>query len=184
VPRLILTIVVAGVTLITFLCLRACFQAVVPPKEASPTSDVGDSVVAISDGSVMVAKPGTISRDVIDWFNDGRAPPRSFDIGWQPFEPNSAQPVADSQIRLGRFAVEMRANRDINAKIFVCTTKTDSGATELAKRRATRLTQLLVAEHVPADRISAATCSLNDARRVAAFRSNQDGEVIEIALSR
>jgi hypothetical protein len=177
-------IVVAGVTLITFLCLRACFQAVVPPKEVSPTSDVGDSVVAISDGSVLVAKPGTISRDVIDWFNNGKAPAKTFDIGWQPFEPNSAQPVADSQVRLQRFGLEMRANRNVKARIVVCTTKTDSGATELAKRRATRLTQLLVAEHIPADRVSATTCRFSDATRVAASRSAQDGEVIEIALSR
>ena len=33
-------------------------------------------------------------RAVIDWFNDDKAAPRTFDIGWQAFQPNSAEPAA------------------------------------------------------------------------------------------
>jgi len=147
-------------------------------------NDVGDSVVAMADGSVMFAQPGTISRDVVDWFNDAKAPAKAFNIGWQPFEPGSAQPIAESQVRLQRFAAEMRANREVKAKIIVCTATADVGAAKLAARRAARLSQLLVADHIPADRISAATCRLPSDRPVPASSSTQDGEVIEIILSR
>lgn len=182
--RVILAVVFAGVTLLTFLSLRACFQSVLPQKEAPPAHDIGNGVVAIADGSVMFAQPGTNTRDVIDWFNDKNAPPKTFYIGWQPFAPNSAQPVAESTARLQRFVTEMRANRDVEAKVIVCTATNDAAAVQLAKLRAARLTQLLVASHIEAARVSAATCRLPNASRVAASQSAQDGEVIEIALSR
>ena len=182
--RLILAVVVAGVALLTFLSLRACFQAVLPPQEYPPMNDVGNSVVAMADGSVMIAQPGTISRGVIDWFNDKKAPAKAFNIGWQPFAPNSAEPAADSQVRLQRFVIEMQANRDVAAKVIVCTAANDPASVSLAKLRAARLEQLLVASHIRPDRVSAATCRLPNAKRVAASPSTQDGEVIEVVLSR
>jgi len=172
------------VSFFTFLSLQACFQVAFPVERPAQLTDVGNSVVAMADGSVMVAQPGTISRDIIDWFNDKRAPAKTFDVGWQPFEPNSAQPDPESQVRLERFAVEMRANRDVNARVIVCGTTNGRGAAELARLRASRLVQLLVARHVPAERVSAAICRPNDVSRVAAFPSARSGGVIEIALSR
>jgi hypothetical protein len=121
---------------------------------------------------------------VIDWFNKQDALPKTFDIGWQAFEPNSDQPAPESEVRLDRFAVEMRANPDVRAKVIVCTATDDGDAMRLASLRAARLDQLLVARQIEPNRISSATCRLRDAAKVAASQSAQDGQVIAIALSR
>ena len=175
----------AAIVAVVFLGLRAGFQSMRPhsdPVVARPVDD--DSLVALDDGSVLIAKPGTVSRTVIDWFNNPNAASKTFDIGWQAFEPGSAQPVPESEVRLDRFAVEMHANPDVEAKIIVCTAATDRDALRLASLRAARLEQLLVARQVEPRRLSAATCRLRDADKAAASQSAQDGEVIGVALSR
>jgi outer membrane protein OmpA-like peptidoglycan-associated protein len=142
---------------------------------------IDNSVVALSDGSVMVARPGTISRDVIDWFNSRSAGPKQFDIGRQPFVPNSDLPQPEAEVRLARFATELKANPEVNAKIFVCSSGDDAANRELAAGRARRLKKELVAKRIDDSRISIASCV---ARAAAGRESERDGQIVGIALSR
>jgi hypothetical protein len=181
VNRVVPTALCVGVALITFLSMRACFQATFPVERSSQMAKVGNDVVALADGSVMVAKPGTISRDVIDWFNDKSAGPRQFDIGPQPFGPNSDLPEPEAEVRLARFATELKANPDVNARIIVCGSD-NAEDRRLAASRAYRLKEELAAKQIEASRISAETCLARGG--AASPPTEQDQQVIRIALGR
>ena len=179
--RLIRILVCAAITAAVFLSLRACFNSVRPDR-SNIGGRIDDSIVALANGSVLIARPGTISRAVIDWFNDEKAPPKIFDIGWQAFEPNSIEPAAESQVRLERFAGEMRANHEVKAKLLVCTLANDAASVHLASRRANRLMQMLVADRIEPTRISAVICRLPNAQGIPPAPSSQNGENIRIIL--
>jgi outer membrane protein OmpA-like peptidoglycan-associated protein len=170
------------VTLIEFLSLRACFQDVIPPK-APPVLSFDTNIVALSDGSVMVAAPGTISRDVINWFNDKSASPRQFDIGVEPFMPNSIVPAPEAKVRLARFAMELKANPDVNTTITVCSSGSSTGDRQLAVGRAIRLKGELAAMQIDASRISTRACGSTAGSASAASASQRDGQIINIALA-
>lgn len=182
--KTLIVLVFVGVVAIQFLGLRAFFLAVKPDDRAIQAAPVDVSVVGLADGSVMLAKPGTISRDVIDWFNNRNAPARRFDIGRLPFVPNSAVPAADTQVRLQRFAAELRANPTVNAIVQVCTAGSDEADVRLAALRANQLKADLVANGVDAGQVSAETCRTHEARAVQASASEQDGQIIGIILDR
>jgi hypothetical protein len=183
--KTLVALVFAGVVAIQFLGLRACFLAVRPDdgRNIQPGS-IDNSVVALADGSVMLAKPGTISRDVIDWFNNRNAPTRRFDIGRLPFVPNSAVPATDTAVRLERFATELKANPAVNAAIQVCTSGSGAADVRLAALRADSLKATLVANRVAADRISTEVCRAGDSGSVSGSASDQDGQHIGIVLDR
>lgn len=167
-----------------FLALRACFQAVVPRTgsvEVVPKFD--NSIVALADGSVMVAKPGTISRDVINWFNDKSAGPTQFDIGSQPFVAKSDVPAPETEVRLARFATELNANLDVNAEIMVCGSTASASDRQLAAGRAQRLENELEGMEVDSSRISIGRCGAK-AAEAAPSASDQDGQTISIILAR
>ena len=182
VNRQILLAVSAAVTIAVFLSLRACFQSIFP-REKPQVPKIDNSIVALGDGSVMVAKPGTISRNVIDWFNDKAARPKQFDIGPQPFIPNSDRPAPESEVRLGRFVTELRGNPDVNVRIIVCGPGGSSADRQLAAARALHLKEVLVAKQIDASRISAETCNAS-IRGNAPQASKQEGQTVGIALSR
>jgi outer membrane protein OmpA-like peptidoglycan-associated protein len=181
--RMNLVALIAGVALIEFLSLRACFQAVFPAEGSSHLPKIDNSVVATSDGSVMVAQPGTVSRDVIDWLNDKSAGPRKFDIGRQPFVPNSDDPAPEAEVRLARFARELKANPDVNARILVCSSARDGADQQLAASRAQRLKEELAEKLIDASRISTEPCRTSTTPG-SAPSAEQDGQVISIALFR
>jgi outer membrane protein OmpA-like peptidoglycan-associated protein len=179
--RLILIVVCGTIICIELLALRACWQTVRPPAEKPARID--DSVVALVDGSVVVAKPGTLTRDVVDWFNDKNAPPARFDLGPVAFLHNSAVPAPDQQVRLNRFASELKASRTVKTKILVCTSGNAAADGELAALRARRVSDELIAGRVEPNRISAGTCRVKPARGVASV-SEQDEQVVIIELER
>jgi outer membrane protein OmpA-like peptidoglycan-associated protein len=182
--RAVLILICGAIVAAVFLSLRSCYQSVRPDAETMGFGPIDNGVVELSDGSVMVARPGTISRDVIDWFNDKKAPPRRFDIGRLPFVPNSAVPAPETQVRLQRFATELKANPTVRAKVQVCTAGGDAADARLAALRAYHLKAALVANRIDADRISTETCRAGDARNAAGSASEQDGQIIAIVLDR
>lgn len=181
--RMNLVALCAGVALVEFLSLRACFQTAFPGEGSSPMPKIDNSVVATSDGSVMIAQPGTVSRDVIDWMNDESAGSRQFDIGRQPFAPNSEIPAPEAEVRLARFATELKANPDVNARIIVCSSAGNGADQRLAARRAHRVKEELAARLIDASRVSTEPCRTS-AGPAGAPSAEQDGQAISIALSR
>ena len=165
-----------------FLGLRACVRSLWPQQDLAPVRGADDSVVELRDGSVLMASRGTIGRDVIDWLNDPSAPPARFDIGRMPFVRNSAVPAPDTQVRVERFATELRAYPGVHPTILVCTSADGPGEATLATARANRLEAILTANRVPADRISTEPCKVSNVHRAAA--SEKDGQHIGIVLRR
>ena len=182
--KTLIVLVFVGVVAIQFLGLRAFFLAVRPDDKTIQVRPIDNSVVALADGSVMLARPGTISRDVIDWFNNPKAPTRRFDIGRLPFVPNSPVPAIDTGVRLQRFAAELKANPTVNAMVQVCTSGNDASNVRLAALRADHLKAMLVAYRVNADRISTEVCRAGDSGGASGSASDQDGQIIGIVLDR
>jgi hypothetical protein len=179
VAKPILSFVCIAIAVIVFLSLRACFQSVRPDVSAIASGQLDNSVVALGDGSVMIAQPGTLSRDVVDWFNDKNAAPKHFNVGWLRFVPGSAEPTVDTQVRLQRFAFEMKANPAVTAKVQVCTSSSDAADARLAALRANHLKAALVANRVDADRIATQTCQM----RGSANAAQHDVQFIGVVLA-
>ena len=179
--RLVLIIVCGTIICIELLALRACWQTVHPPAEKPARID--DSVVALVDGSVVIAKPGTLIRDVANWFNDKSAAPARFGLGRVPFVHGSAEPAPDQVVRLNRLAAELKASRTVKTKILVCTSSNAAADGDLAALRARRVSDKLIAARVEANRVSAETCRVKPARGVAPA-SEQDEQVVIIELER
>lgn len=179
--RLILIIICATVILIELLALHACWRSVHPATETPARID--DTVVALVDGSVVVAKPGTLTRDVVDWFNDTSAAPARFDLGLVPFVHGSAVPAPDQEVRLTRFASELKASRTVKTKILVCTSTNAAADAELAALRAQTVSDALIASRIERNRVSADTCRVKPAKGVAA-PSEQDEQTVIIELAR
>ena len=176
-----LIIVCGTIICIELLALRACWRTVRPPSEEAARID--DSVVALNDGSVVVAKRGTLTRDVADWFNNKSAGPARFDLGPVPFVHGSPTPAPDQEVRLRRLAGELKASRTATAKLLVCTSGNSAADAQLAVLRAQRLNSELIANRIEANRISTDTCRVKPARG-AAPQSEQDAQVVIIQLQR
>jgi len=172
-----------AIMVVEFLGLRACVRSLWPQDDPALARRVDDSIVELRDGSVLMASKGSISRDVIDWLNNASAPLARFDIGRMPFERNSAVPAPGTQVRVQRFATELRAYPGVHATVFVCTSADGPGEERLAIARVNRLNSILTANRVSADRISTRQCRVRNANRSAA-PSDQDGQYIGIVLER
>jgi hypothetical protein len=179
--RIILIIICGTVIGVEMLALTACWRTVRPPSERPARID--DSVVALNDGSVLLARPGTLSRDMIDWFNDVNARPRRFDLGSVRFLRNSAQPAPDSEVRLQRFTAELKASPTVKAKVLLCTSASSDADASLAALRAERLSNELIANGIDRGRISAEACQLKQTRGIASA-SERDQQVVSVLLER
>jgi hypothetical protein len=179
--RVILIIICGTVICIELLALHACWRSVHPLSEEPARID--DSVVALNDGSVLIAKPGTLTRDVVDWFNDKSAAPARFDLGRVPFVHGSAVPAPAEEVRLRRFAAELKASPTVKARILVCTSGDAAADARLAALRAQRLSSELIAKRIEGNRMAAETCRVKQARGVASA-SEQDEQVVIIQLER
>jgi outer membrane protein OmpA-like peptidoglycan-associated protein len=174
--------VCGAIMAVEFLSLGACVRSLRPQKDPALARQTDDSIVELRDGSVLMARKGTIGRDVIDWLNNANAPPERFDIGRMPFVRNSAVPAPDTQARVVRFATDLSAYPGVRSTIFVCTSADSPAEAQLAIARANRLVAILAANRVPADRISTQLCQVRNAHGAAA--SEQDGQQIGIVLQR
>ena len=57
-----------------------------------------ESIIALKDGSTMVAEQGTLGREMFDWVNDKGAGEAKFLLAGQPFVAGSTDPTSNSQI--------------------------------------------------------------------------------------
>jgi outer membrane protein OmpA-like peptidoglycan-associated protein len=166
-----------------FFGLRACYQTTRPQEDVALASRSDDSVVALRDGSVLIAQQGTIGRDLLDWFNNRRAAPARFDIGRVQFEPESAAPSPQTQVLLQRFGQELRANPEVVAAVLVCTSGDGPDDARLAISRASRIKAELVGQHVNPNHVTIPACGFRSGRPGTATPSEPGGEFIGIELT-
>ena len=151
-PFLILAVplLIAGVG---FFVLRAGYETVKPEERPPPVAAVGESVIALRDGSTIVAERGTLGREMADWLNQGQPGEAKFLVAGQPFEPGSTAPTHESEARIYRLVAMLKANRGVSTRITIFADDA-AGGPALAAQRAARLRALLVARGVSARRLT------------------------------
>lgn len=147
---LVATVLVAAVA---FLLLRLGYEAVRPAEEPPPVAAVGQSIIALADGSTMVAEHGSLGREMSDWINLRQPGDAKFLLEGDAFEPGSIEPTQESHDRIRRFAELMKGNRGVTARIAVFDDDS-AGSVSLAERRAERLRSELVSRGVAARRLT------------------------------
>src|SRR5258707_7588460 len=94
-------------------------------------SAVTGGIVALPNGATMVAKNGTVGRELIDWLA-GDEHSRSFELGGQEFTGRSAEPTMQSQVRLPRLIEMLKAHPDVRIEIIGHSDRSADRAADLA----------------------------------------------------
>lgn len=124
------------------LSIRACQQQP-PDVEIHDAREAG--LVALSDGSTLIAKEGTVGRELVDWLAARDGTEKGFELGGHQFVGRSMQPTAETLGRIPRLIAMLKANPDVQAKIVGHTDASgDANADErIALERAKTLAGLL-----------------------------------------
>lgn len=131
------------------LFLSACNDVKAAPEVPSPRADL----VALGDGTTMVARQGSLSRDIADWLASEGADSRSYFFGSDAFRPETAQlsPVGLSRaVDLGTL---LRATPSAKLVLYGSRNEEDS----LAESRSTTLTSFLNKRGILAGQVRVAT---------------------------
>lgn len=147
---LAMTLLIAGAG---FLVLRGGYEVVRPEQKPRPAAAVGDSIIALRDGSTIVAERGTLGREMADWLNLRQQGEAKFLLADQPFEPGSTVPTPEAERRVDRFVTMMTANPGVDARIVIFADDA-AEALALASRRAERLRADLVSRGLSARRLT------------------------------
>ena len=134
------------------LSVRACTAE---PEQQYKVGPEGSGIVALDDGSTLVAKKGTVGRDLVDWLAGRSDGQRSFELGGHQFVGRTMQPTAETIGRLPRLVAMLKANPDVTARIVGHTdpsgnTKEDEA---IALERARTLAGLLEDGGIEAERL-------------------------------
>ena len=136
-----------------FLVLRAGYETVKPEEAPRPVVAVGESVIALRDGSTIIAERGSLGREMADWLNQGHRGEAKFLVAGDPFEPGSTAPTRESEARISSFIAMMKANRGVSARIAIFADDS-AGGPALAAQRAERMRALLVSRGVSPRRLT------------------------------
>ena len=134
------------------LSVRACTAE---PEQHYRVGPEGSGIVALDDGSTLVAKKGTVGRDLVDWLarrGDGQ---RSFELGGHQFVGRTMQPTAETIGRLPRLVAMLKANPDVKAMIVGHTDPSGDAKEDqaVALERARTLARLLEDRGIETDRL-------------------------------
>jgi len=124
-----------------------------PPHETVESGDLG-AIVALRDGSTLVAQSGTPGREIVDWLASD-APEGRFELGGRQFVGRLADPTIEARVRVPRLIAMLRADSDVDVEIVGHSDRSGDAAADraLSEERATRLAQLLRAGGIARDRI-------------------------------
>ncbi len=102
------------------------------PQPAGAAADL----VALRDGSTMIAEQGTVGRDLVDWLAQRQPGQKSFELGGQEFLGRSSEPTAESIGRIPRLAAMLRANPDVHATVIGHADRSEDPDADMALSRA------------------------------------------------
>lgn len=154
--RLILIIFPILLVAAIILSIRACQQA---PKQRDQGSPDDSGIVALRDGSTLLAKRGTVGRDLVDWMAGRGESQRSFELAGHQFIGRSMQPTAETLGRLPRLVAMLKANPDVKAMIIGHTDPSGDAIADraVALNRAQTLASLLADGGIDARRLTVAS---------------------------
>lgn len=134
------------------LSIRACTAE---PEQHYKVGPEGSGIVALDDGSTLVAKKGTVGRDLVDWLAGRGGGERSFELGGHQFVGRTMQPTAETVGRISRLVAMLKANPDVKATIVGHTDLSGNEKEDdaIALERATTLADLLQDRGIEAERL-------------------------------
>lgn len=121
-------------------------------------------IVALNNGSTLVAAPGTVARDMADWLNSKEGGSRLFNLSGHQFISDSNVLTPDSENRIDRLAMMLKANKDVTATIMgQATNESNNDLNQsLSGWRAARVRDALISRGVAAYRVSIETGNSTD----------------------
>lgn len=135
------------------LSIRACQNQ---PSNVEIRDAEKAGLVALSDGSTMIAKDGTVGRDLVDWLASRHSTEKSFELGGHQFVGRTTEPTAETLGRIPRLVAMLKANPDVKA-VIVGHTDPSGDATvdrDVALKRAQTLANLLEDGGIDAQRLT------------------------------
>lgn len=136
------------------MAVKRCSQQT-PPDPADVPGDPS-VIVALADGSTMVAPHGTIGRELVDWLATREPGQKSFELGGQEFVGRTAQPTTESLGRIPHLIAMLRANPDVNVVIVGHTDPSGDEAADraISQARADVVLGILRDGRIASDRLS------------------------------
>jgi outer membrane protein OmpA-like peptidoglycan-associated protein len=95
--------------------VKSCRESV--DRTDIATSAPSNDIVALRDGATMVAKPGTVGRELVDWLASDEQS-RAFELGGEEFLNRSAEPTLESKVRMPRLIAMLKANPDVQVHVI------------------------------------------------------------------
>lgn len=112
--RLLMFLLFLALVIIGAMALKSCSH----PPPSPPTRVDGSALVALRDGSTLMAERGTVGRELVDWLAAEGPASRSFELGGQEFEGRTATPTPESLGRVSRLVAMLRANPRVKVTII------------------------------------------------------------------
>lgn len=97
------------------MALKSCGEQQPADNRAAGGDAAG--LVSLRDGSTLIAEPGTVGRDLVDWLAAREPGRKVFELGGQEFVGRTAQPTSESLGRATRLIAMLRANPDVRMTI-------------------------------------------------------------------
>lgn len=147
---LILPVLLAGAIVLS---VRACLKE---PEQVYKVGPEGSGIVALSDGSTLVAPKGTVGRDLVDWLAGRGDGQRSFELGGHQFVDRTMAPTAETMGRLPRLVAMLKANPKVKALVIGHTDPSGNATQDqnIALERAKILAGLLEDRGIAAERLT------------------------------
>lgn len=145
-----------------FIALVAAAGWVIKSRNPDYAIDAGAAdrdfgLVALPDGSTLVAAEGTVTHDLITWLESADPQPRWFELGGQQFVGKSVEPAGEAAGRVPRLIRMLRAYPDVTVHVVGYTDPTGDPVAnqKLSEDRAKTLVRLLERGGISEIRLSA-----------------------------
>jgi hypothetical protein len=126
-----------------------------PPRDiaSGPRGDPA-AIVALRDGSTLMAQPGTPGRQIVDWLA-ADAPEGRFELGGRQFTGRSAEPTVEAKARVPRLIAMLRSDSSVHVDIVGHSDHSGDAAADraLSEERARSVERLLHAGGITRNRI-------------------------------
>src|SRR5258706_1529090 len=92
------------------LALKSAMNA--PRATASEAGGESPAVVSLHGGATLIAEPGTVGRQIVDWLASD-ATRGQFELGGHQFDGRSVEPTIEAQARLPRLIEMLQSDSDV-----------------------------------------------------------------------
>lgn len=99
----------------SLLILKRCSED--SPRQSAEVRGNPSVIVALADGSTMVAPRGTVGRALVDWLARREPGQKTFELGGQEFVGRTAELTTESRGRVPRLIAMLRATPDVKVVI-------------------------------------------------------------------